>query len=65
MNNKYNDRITITRSGEHTLDIDCDASAEVVKQAIIALFITINDRSDIAAQLLISALMDIAAKKEE
>lgn len=64
MDNKYNDRITITRSGERTLNIDCNASAEVVKQAIIALFITINDRSDIAGQFLISELMDVAARKE-
>lgn len=66
MSHKYNDRITITRSGEYTLNIDCNASAEVVEQAIIALFITINDRSDIAAPIhLISKLMDVAAIRKE
>lgn len=65
MNNKYNEQITITRTSENGIAIDCTARIETIERSIIGLFKSLNHIDTVLAIQLISELIDIAARKEK
>ena len=65
MNNKYNEQITITRTSENGITIDCTARIETIERSIIGLFKSLNCIDTVLAIQLISELIDIAVGKEK
>lgn len=64
MNNKYNEHIIITRTGENSISISCEATVNTIERFIIGLFEEINNLDNSLAMLLVSDLIDIAARKD-
>ena len=64
MNNKYNEKITITRTSENGIEIDCKARIETIERSIIGLFEGLNRLDNMLAIQFISELIAIAARKE-
>lgn len=65
MNNKYNEQITITRTSENGITIDCTARIETIERSVIGLFKSLNRIDTVLAIRLIPELIDIAAGKEK
>ena len=64
MSNKYNEQITITRTSEDDITIDCTARIVTIERSIIGLFKSLNRLDNVLAIQLISELIDIAVRKE-